>query len=57
MVLLAVDMVAVVAVMLAGAIGLATQDRDPRTSNRLMRWRVMLQAVAVGLVLALMLTD
>lgn len=56
MALLAVDMVAVVVVMLAGAIGIANKDRDPRVSNKLMRWRVTLQAVAVGLVVALMLT-
>lgn len=57
MVLLALDMLAVVIVMLAGAIGIANKDRDPQTSNRLMRWRVMLQAGAVALVIALMLTN
>lgn len=56
MILLAADMLAVVGVMLVGAIGMANKDRDPRTSNRLMRWRVMLQAGAVALVVALMLT-
>jgi succinate dehydrogenase hydrophobic anchor subunit len=55
-VLLAIDMVAVVAVMLTGVIGMANVNRDPRTSNKLMRWRVMLQAAAVALVVALMLT-
>ena len=55
-VLLAVDMAAVVGVMLVGAIGMVNANRDPRTSNRLMRWRVMLQAVAIGLVVLLMLT-
>jgi hypothetical protein len=53
--LLALDMLAVVAVMLAGALGMANPERDPRRSNRLMRWRVILQGVAVALVLALML--
>jgi hypothetical protein len=55
MVLLAVDMLAVVGVMLAGAVGMARKDHDPRVSNKLMRWRVTLQGVAVALVVALML--
>jgi hypothetical protein len=55
LVLLALDMLAVVGVMLAGMFGLTTPDHDPRKSNRLMRWRVTLQAVAVGLVMALLL--
>ena len=55
-VLLCIDMVAVVAVMLVGAVGMANLSRDPRTSNKLMRARVALQAVAVGLVVLLMLT-
>ena len=55
MILLAVDMLAVIGVMLTGALGMANKDRDPRTSNKLMRWRVILQAVAVALVVALML--
>ncbi len=54
-VLLCIDMLAVVAVMLVGAVGMASLSRDPRTSNRLMRARVALQAVAVGLVVLLML--
>jgi Hypoxia induced protein conserved region len=56
MVLLAADMLAVLVVMLTGALGMVNKNRDPHTSNRLMRWRVMLQAVAVALVVALMLT-
>lgn len=53
--LLGLDMLAVVAVMLAGVLGLAGQGRDPQRSNQLMRWRVMLQGIAVALVLALLL--
>jgi len=53
--LLALDMLAVVAVMLAGALGMVNPERDPRRSNLLMRWRVILQGVAVALVVALML--
>jgi hypothetical protein len=55
MILLGVDMIAVVAVMLVGAVGMANLSRDPRTSNKLMRARVGLQGVAVGLVVLLML--
>lgn len=53
--LLGLDMLAVLAVMLAGALGMANPERDPRRSNRLMRLRVILQAVAVALVLTLLL--
>ena len=56
MVLLAVDMLAVVGVLLAGGFGMVSKTPDPYRSNRLMRWRVTLQAVAVALVVALMLT-
>jgi hypothetical protein len=55
MILLGIDMLAVVAVMLVGAVGMANLSRNPRTSNRLMRARVGLQGVAIGLVLLLML--
>jgi hypothetical protein len=54
MVLLAIDMAAVVIVMLVGAVGMANASRNPRTSNKLMRWRVILQGVAIGLVVILM---
>jgi hypothetical protein len=56
MILLGLDMLAVVAVMLVGSIGMANLSRDPRTSNLLMRLRVGLQGVAIGLVVLLMLT-
>ncbi len=55
-VLLAADMLAVVVVMLIGAIGMVDANRDPRTSNRLMRLRVILQGVAIALVVVLMAT-
>lgn len=47
-------MIAVVAVLLTGAVGMTT-GADPRRQNRLMRWRVGLQAVAVALVVVLIL--
>jgi hypothetical protein len=55
MVLLAIDMLAVVVVMLIGAVGMANLSRNPQTSNRLMRARVGLQGVAIGLVVLLVL--
>jgi hypothetical protein len=55
-ILLALDMIAVVVVMLIGAIGMADLNRSPRTSNRLMRLRVILQGVAIALVVLLMLS-
>jgi Hypoxia induced protein conserved region len=55
LILLGLDMLAVVAVMLVGALGMANPQRDPRTSNKLMRWRVTLQGVAIGLVVVLLL--
>ncbi len=55
-ILLFIDLAAVVAVMLTGAIGMANPNRTPQTSNRLMRWRVILQGVAVGIVVLLMMT-
>ena len=54
MILLAIDMTAVMIVMLVGAVGMANISRDPRTSNKLMRWRVILQGVAIGIVVILM---
>jgi hypothetical protein len=54
MILLGIDMIAVIAVMLVGAVGMANLSRDPRTSNKLMRARVVLQGVAIGLVVILM---
>jgi hypothetical protein len=54
MILLGIDMVAVIAVMLVGAVGMANLSRNPRTSNKLMRARVVLQAIAIGIVVILM---
>jgi hypothetical protein len=57
MILLGIDMIAVVVVLLIGAVGMANLSRDPRTSNKLMRARVALQGVAIALVVLLMLTS
>ncbi|MEO8714742.1 MAG: twin transmembrane helix small protein [Acetobacteraceae bacterium] len=40
-------MFATVGVLFAGLIGVARGGTDPRRSNRLMRWRVILQAGAL----------
>lgn len=56
MILLGADLIAVVVVMLVGAVGMANVSRTPQTSNMLMRWRVGLQGVGVLLVVLLMLT-
>jgi NADH:ubiquinone oxidoreductase subunit 6 (subunit J) len=41
-------------VLLVGVFGLARGGGDPRRSNMLMRWRVILQATALLLLLLLM---
>jgi hypothetical protein len=46
-------MLAVLGVLLAGVVGLA-RGGDPARSNRLMRWRVVLQATALVLFLILL---
>lgn len=56
LVLLGIDMIAVVAVLLTGAVGMGT-GADPRRQNMLMRWRVGLQAVAIALVVVLLLSS
>ncbi len=43
-VLLVLAMAATLGVLLFGMIGMASASDDPRRSNRLMRWRVILQA-------------
>jgi len=47
-------MLATLGVLFAGFIGLAQPNHDPARSNRLMRWRVILQGTAILLFLLLM---
>jgi len=47
-------MLGTVGVLVAGMIGLVRGGGDPARSNRLMRWRVMLQAAALLLFALLM---
>jgi hypothetical protein len=54
-VLLAVTMLGVLGVLGAGMLGVV-RGNDPMRSNRLMRWRVILQGVALALFALLLLT-
>lgn len=47
-------MLATVGVLIAGMVGLVRGGGDPRKSNQLMRWRVILQAAALLLFALLM---
>jgi hypothetical protein len=38
-------------VLLIGVMNLFRKNHDPRTSNKLMRWRIILQATAVALIM------
>ncbi len=53
-ILLILAMLGVLGVLFAGLLGVARGGGDPARSNRLMRWRVALQAVAIGLFLLLL---
>jgi hypothetical protein len=48
-ILLGFAMLGTLGVLLAGTIGLARGGHDPWRSNRLMRWRVILQGIALAL--------
>jgi threonine/homoserine/homoserine lactone efflux protein len=54
-VLLGVTMLGVLGVLGAGMLGVV-RGNDPMRSNRLMRWRVILQGVALALFALLLLT-
>jgi len=53
-ILLVLALAGTLGVLLAGVLGLARGGGDPRRSNMLMRWRVILQATALVLLLLLM---
>lgn len=53
-VFLVIAMLAVLAVLLAGVIGML-RGADPRTSNKMMRARVVLQGVALAILALLLL--
>ena len=52
-ILIGLLMLGVVGVLFAGLIGVARGGGDPERSNRLMRWRIILQAGAILLFLLL----
>lgn len=53
-VLLVAAMLGTLGVLIAGVVGMVRADNDPERSNRLMRWRVILQAGALVLFALLM---
>ena len=53
-ILVALAMFATLGVLLAGMFGLVRGGGDPRRSNALMRWRVLLQGVAILLFVILL---
>ena len=53
-VLIALLMFATLAVLIAGMVGMVRGGGDPARSNRLMRWRVILQGAALLLFAILM---
>lgn len=53
-IIVALLMVATLGVLIAGMVGLVRGGGDPRRSNQLMRWRVILQAAALLLFALLM---
>ena len=53
-ILLGLTMLAVLGVLFAGLIGVARGGGNPERSNRLMRWRVALQAGAIALFMLLL---
>jgi hypothetical protein len=55
LILVAIGMLATLGVLAAGMIGLARGGGDPARSNRLMRWRVALQALTLVLFALLVL--
>ncbi|HTI86288.1 MAG TPA: twin transmembrane helix small protein [Alphaproteobacteria bacterium] len=48
-------MAGVLIVLIAGIVNLSRKGHDPRLSQKLMRWRVILQGAAILIFLALML--
>jgi hypothetical protein len=52
-VLVGILMLATLGVLIVGVIGMV-RENDPRRSNKLMQWRVLLQAAAILLFIVLM---
>jgi NADH:ubiquinone oxidoreductase subunit 6 (subunit J) len=54
-VLVVMAMLGVLGVLLVGMVGMVRGDQQPERSNRLMRWRVILQGIALALFVLLMM--
>ena len=54
MILVGISMLATLGVLLAGMFGLVGGGGNPRRSNRLMQWRVALQALSLLLFILLL---
>jgi hypothetical protein len=46
---------ATLAVVVIGVVNMARKSHNPRTSNKLMRWRILLQALAILLIIGFVL--
>jgi hypothetical protein len=53
-ILVALAMLATLGILFAGMVGLARDKPDPARSNRLMRWRIIMQGVALLLFVLLL---
>jgi hypothetical protein len=53
-ILVGLGMLATIGVLLAGMLGISRGEGDPMRSNRLMRWRVILQGVTIILFVLLL---
>jgi hypothetical protein len=53
-ILVALAMLATLGILFAGMIGLVNGKPDPARSNRLMRWRIIMQGVALLLFVLLL---
>jgi hypothetical protein len=53
MVLIGILMLATLGVLIVGVVGMV-RENDPRRSNKLMQWRVLLQGAAILLFIILM---
>jgi Hypoxia induced protein conserved region len=53
-ILIVLLMIGTLGVLFAGLVGLARGSPDPRRSNKLMQWRVILQGSAILLLIILM---
>jgi len=48
-VLVALAMLATLCVLFAGVLGVTRGKSDPRRSNKLMQWRILLQGISIAL--------